>query len=164
MDLGYLLQNELTIYYLWTTGIVTKIIHLRCFQFFDILMLVENTSVICIQIGARFWWLGRSFTYNRKRSGPRIEPCGTLYFNVCLRKKIININQKFSVWEIGLKPFNYRRPETRIFYFLQGELYGLKYQPLSEDLLIPCRYASGYPYQLKKVYQLSLTKVCYFGY
>ena len=31
-------------------------------------------------------------------------------------KNIINTNQKFSVWKIGLKPFNYRCLETKIFY------------------------------------------------
>ena len=41
---------------------------------------------------------GRSFTYNRKRSCSRIEPCGTLYFNVpASEKKIINTKKKLSV-------------------------------------------------------------------
>ena len=34
---------------------------------------------------------GRLFTYNRKRSGPRIEPCGTPYFNVPASEKILSI-------------------------------------------------------------------------
>ena len=34
--------------------------------------------------------------------------------------------------------------------FSQEELTGLKYQMLSEDLLISCRYASVYPYQLQQ--------------
>ena len=34
--------------------------------------------------------------------------------------------------------------------FFQGELHGLKYQMLSEDLLISYQYASVYPYQLKQ--------------
>ena len=56
--------------------------------------LVENTSVICIQMEACFcnYW-GRSSTYNRKVSGPRKEPLGTLYFNV------INTNQKLEGYD-----------------------------------------------------------------
>ena len=84
-------------------------------------MLVGNTSVICIQIGASYdndW--RRSFTYNRKRNGPKIEPCGTPYFNDPASKiNIININKKLSVWEIGLKPFNYRCLETKILLLLR---------------------------------------------
>ena len=34
--------------------------------------------------------------------------------------------------------------------FFQGDLHGLKYQMLSEDLQISCWYASVYPYQLKQ--------------
>ena len=34
--------------------------------------------------------------------------------------------------------------------FFQGELHGLKYQMLPEDLLISYRYASVYPYQLQQ--------------
>ena len=34
---------------------------------------------------------GRSFTYNRKRNGPRIEPCGTPYFNVPVSEKTLSI-------------------------------------------------------------------------
>ena len=34
--------------------------------------------------------------------------------------------------------------------FFQGELHRLKYQMLSEDLLISYRYASAYPYQLQQ--------------
>ena len=33
-------------------------------------MLLENASVICIQIGATSDDWARSFTYNRKRDGP----------------------------------------------------------------------------------------------
>ena len=36
------------------------------------------------------------------------------------------------------------------FSFSQEELIGLKYQMLSEDLLISCGYASVYPYQLQQ--------------
>ena len=57
-----------------------------------------------------------------KRSDIRIEPHGTLYFNVsALEKNIINTNQKLSVWKIGLKPFNYRCQETKIFHFFKGK-------------------------------------------
>ena len=62
--------------------------YLKHFQFFDVLMLVENTGVICIQIRAcsdNDW--GRSFTNNRKRRGPRIKPCGTTYFKVPVSEK-----------------------------------------------------------------------------
>ena len=53
-------------------------------------MLVEDTGVICIQTGACVWYdCGRSFTYNRKRSVPRIEPCGTTYFNVPASEKTV---------------------------------------------------------------------------
>ena len=48
-----------------------------------------------------------------------LEAWGTPYFNVPASKNIISTNQKFSVWEIGLKPFNYRCPETKIFNFFQ---------------------------------------------
>ena len=36
------------------------------------------------------------------------------------------------------------------FLVFQGELHGLKYQMLSEDLLISYRYATFYPFQLKQ--------------
>ena len=51
-------------------------------------MLVEDTGVICIQKEPESdnGW-GRSFTYYRTRSSPRIEPCGTPYFNVSVSEK-----------------------------------------------------------------------------
>ena len=45
---------------------------------------------------------GRSVTYNRKRSGPRIEHCVTPYFNVPASEKT-SIQTKNVV--LGLKPF-----------------------------------------------------------
>ena len=48
--------------------------------------------------------------------------------------------------------------------FLQGDLRGLKYQMLSEDLQISCWYASVYPYHLKQILtnepEKSLLNVC----
>ena len=41
-------------------------------------------------------------------------------------------------------------PGNQNISFFQGELHGLKYQMLSEDLLISYRYASVYPYQLQQ--------------
>ena len=41
-------------------------------------------------------------------------------------------------------------PGNQNISFFQGELHGLKYQMLSEDLLILYRYASVYPYQLQQ--------------
>ena len=37
---------------------------------------------------------GRSFTYNKKWSGQRIEPCGKLYFNVPASEKTFSIQTK----------------------------------------------------------------------
>ena len=65
------------------------------------------------------------------------------------QKKNFNINQKFSVWEIGIKPFNYRCFEIKIF-FQKNELHGLKHQRCSQDLLRACWYTSVYAYQLKQ--------------
>ena len=48
--------------------------------------------------------------------------------------------------------------------FFQGELHGLKYQMLSEDLLILYRYASVYPHQLLQSLSTEpehQTKVCW---
>ena len=42
---------------------------------------------------------GRSFTYNRKRSRPGIEPCGTLYFNVPGSEKTLSIQIKNFLFE-----------------------------------------------------------------
>ena len=41
-------------------------------------------------------------------------------------------------------------PGNQNISFFQGELHGLKYQMLSEDLLISYWYASVYPYQLQQ--------------
>ena len=49
-------------------------------------MLVGNTRFIYIQIRADNAW-GKSFTYDRKRNGPIIEPCGTSYLNVLASEK-----------------------------------------------------------------------------
>ena len=79
------------------------------FLIFNVLMLVENKGVICIQEPASDNDQRKSFTYNRKKSGRRIEPCGTLDFNVPASEKTLSIqtkNQKFSVSEIGLKPLD----------------------------------------------------------
>ena len=42
---------------------------------------------------------GKSFTYNRKKSGPRIEPCGTTYFNVTASEKTLSIQTKKLLFE-----------------------------------------------------------------
>ena len=50
-------------------------------------------------------------------------------------------------------------PGNQNISFFQGELHGLKYQMLSEDLLISYRYASVYPYQLQQSLSIELDKV-----
>ena len=47
--------------------------------------------------------------------------------------------------------------ENKNISFFQGELHGLNYQILSEDL-ISYRYASVYPYQLKQSLSTELDK------
>ena len=49
-------------------------------------------------------------------------------------------------------------PGNQNISFFQGELHGLKYQMLSEDLLISYRYASVYPYQLQQSLSTELDK------
>ena len=44
------------------------------------------------------YW-GRPFTYNRKRSVPRIEPCGTPCFNVPVSEKTLSIQTKNFLFE-----------------------------------------------------------------
>ena len=60
-------------------------------------MLVEDAYVIFLQASNNDW--GRSVTYNRKRSGPRIDPCGTPYFNVPVSEKTLSIETKNFVFE-----------------------------------------------------------------
>ena len=77
--------------------------------------------------------------YNSKRNHPRIEPCGTPYFNIpalCLGTKIIR--------------------------FFQEEIHDLKHQRLSDNLLISCWFASinsMFIKQGKTKSQVSQTKV-----
>ena len=47
--------------------------------------------------------------------------------------------------------------------FFQGELYGVKYQMLSGDLLISYRYASGDLYQLQQSLSTELGKCQFSG-
>ena len=42
---------------------------------------------------------GRSFTYNRKRSGPTIEFCGKPYVNVLALEKTLSIQTKYFLFE-----------------------------------------------------------------
>ena len=43
---------------------------------------------------------GTSFTYNRKRSEPRMEACGTPYFDVPASEKTLSIQIKKFLFEI----------------------------------------------------------------
>ena len=49
-------------------------------------------------------------------------------------------------------------PGNQNISFFQGELHGLKYQMLSEDLLISYRYPSVYPHQLQQSLSTELDK------
>ena len=74
--------------------------YLKHFQFYKVLMLAEDTGVICIQIGAASdndW--RKLFACNRKRSSPRIEPCGTPYLNVLASEKTLSIQTKSFLFE-----------------------------------------------------------------
>ena len=79
----------------------------------------------------------KSFTYKRKKKQSKNREKK--------QKKNLNTNQKSSVWEIRFKLFNYKWSETK----RREELHGLKYQRLSEDLLILSQFASVYSYLLK---------------
>ena len=49
-------------------------------------------------------------------------------------------------------------PGNQNILFFQGELHDLKYQMLSEDVLLSYRYASVYPYQLQQSLSTKLDK------
>ena len=50
---------------------------------------------------------GRSLIYIKKRSGPRIEPCGTPHvIKPSSKKESIEYYKKFSFRKIGFEPFN----------------------------------------------------------
>ena len=96
---------------------------------------------------------------NRKRDDPRIETCRTPYFNVPASKKTLSIQTKnflFKRYESNHLITDVRKASISFF---QGELLGLKYQMLSEDLLTSYRYASAYPYQLRQSLSTELDKV-----
>ena len=99
------------------------------------------------------------FKKNRKRDDPRIETCRTPYFNVPASKKTLSIQTKnflFKRYESNHLITDVRKASISFF---QGELLGLKYQMLSEDLLTSYRYASAYPYQLRQSLSTELDKV-----
>ena len=50
------------------------------------------------EVGSDDDW-GRSFTYNRKKIAPRIEPCGTPYFSVPVSEKTLSIETKNFLFE-----------------------------------------------------------------
>ena len=62
---------------------------------------------------------GRSVTYNRKRSGPRIEACGTPYFNVPASEKTLSIQTKnflFEKWDSHYLIADSQKPKCFIFF------------------------------------------------
>ena len=62
--------------------------------------------------------IGEDHLHIIEKGGPSIEPCGTPYFNVPASEKT-SIQTKNFVSKIGLNPFNYRCPETKIFHFFR---------------------------------------------
>ena len=86
---------------------------------------------------------GKSFTYNRKRTG-------TPYFNVPASAKTLSLQTKDFLFEKQNSNHLIIVSGNQNISFFQVELDCTKYQMLSEDLLILCRSASVYPYQLKQ--------------
>ena len=100
---------------------------------------------------------GRSFTYSRKRSGSRIEPCGAPYFNVPVSEKTSIQTKNFLFERSDSNHLIKDAQKPKYFIFLTRTPWS-KYQMLSEDLVISYRYPSVYPYQLQQSLSTELEK------